>query len=202
MTSLATLNLNVKSSYAFANGVFKRTFQNDATITPEFLHEHLFAELKQGQEAVQEVAQLMDDLAKVQRHAASQAWGVAEYQEYLANTVGIANEEVIAGFVRAWKADHANAHDALVSETVWNSTYKGISWRVDLLSSGKNAPQTQVSPDGGSQTQQSEPVALVQLQSTTPNGEPQSTLIELSTADVANIVSQLNKIQAALDRHV
>ncbi len=88
----------------------------------------------------------------------------------------------------------------MVAGSIWNATFSGMNWRVDLLSGGSSSNNNATPESSGSSSDVQQTVALVQLHSKTTGGENKSVLVEMNKAQVAEILAQMAKIQSKIEQ--
>lgn len=124
--------------------------------------------------------------------------------------IGIAGDDKQAPWLKVWKTEQAGAHATVVQGTVWNHSFTGVNWRVDLLSAGNSsasaasgASSSAAAAAAGAGAGASKPVALVQLHSAAPEGAgaaPKSILFEMSAEQVKGMTAEFNKIQTKIEQ--
>jgi len=135
---------------ALLNGVLKREYEGDASMTPEFLAEAVFGG-KVSAEAVGKACAVAADLIA---RAAYEDYDAAQIAAFLKLRVKELTAPQREAFARFWRTHRARIHEAVRRRTTWDPALGRVAWRIDVKTRAMGtAPGTELS----------EPVAIVEL---------------------------------------
>lgn len=188
--------LDVQSFQALLQGLTRRAFYDES---PHSAETEIDALQQLWGDGVQEDVWRADmqTVEAVLLGAAQNHWDVAKLEEVL-RSMSLLSAESILVFCAFWGQEREKVHQLLVKRSTWNGHFKKLSWRVDVKSVGKSGADL------------TEPVALFELR--TQDGQQvavagggntgevcrRQVQFEMSREDVANMLAELDKVQAAI----
>eukprot|EP01088_Endostelium_zonatum_P007190 TRINITY_DN19371_c0_g1_i2.p1 TRINITY_DN19371_c0_g1~~TRINITY_DN19371_c0_g1_i2.p1 ORF type:complete len:194 (-),score=41.77 TRINITY_DN19371_c0_g1_i2:29-589(-) len=175
---------------ALLNGVLKRHFENDTSISAELVHEKVFPQVP-----VEEVKNLFDLCANVLREAVRENWEPSQLETHLQQdeqTFSATQRDV---FLRFWQLHRRTLHESVVKQVTWNNSLKKFAWRIDVQTKTKNSADV------------NEPIAIVELNidnksQPSADGKPNKLDIvrfEMDKAQLANVLSQIQNIEKQIE---
>ena len=190
-----------KTFSALLNGVVKRDYEGDSSITPAFLKEALFSSA--GSTATvdeTEIASVCTVASELLARAAHEDYDPAQLEAYLRMKKDIrlsaSQKEVFAKF---WRAQRQRVRDSVRKKTSWECCLERVAWRIDV----------RVSKDGedGQQAKRSEeaigvgePVAIVELHMKRPQfdqgGKVDVARFEMNKEQVKKLLKQVEGIES------
>ena len=184
---------------ALLNGVMKRNYEGDTTITPEFLHEAVFVASGQDGVSVGDVAQACDAAGRVMERAAYEDYDVSQMEKFLKLTKNLGLTDVQKkAFARFWLNNRGKIHDAVCRRALWDNTLERVAWRIDVkartmaAATGPDARAAQAAED-----EQHEPVAIVELHINRADapGKRDVARFELDKEHLAQVLQQVTDLE-------
>mmetsp|Transcript_17952 Transcript_17952/g.30535 ORF Transcript_17952/g.30535 Transcript_17952/m.30535 type:complete len:188 (+) Transcript_17952:13-576(+) len=177
---------NPKLFAALLNGVLRRVFENDQSITPEFLKEQIFAE---EDVSVDEISQLSEVSAKVMAQAAYKNWDLSKLETLLKNSPFSEVQQEI--FIRFWKLKKPDLHEKILNKCKWNDSLLQFSWRIDVKTKSRKFNSL------------TEPTAIIELnvgKHDIPSDDPRNNLFrfEMTKDQLSDTLKQIESIENTL----
>lgn len=163
---------NEKSFVALLNCLKKRLFEGDTSITNELIGEQLF-----GNGDPAEVEAEIGSIEELLRRAAEGNWEVSKMENVL-NRVGNFTPQQMSLCIAWWTNKKEKIHSSVILKTIWNNTLKQLSWRVDIKTASKSAPEV------------NEPIALFEIATSGSQAK-----FEISKPQLDSILEQLDECQ-------
>ncbi|XP_076351808.1 COMM domain-containing protein 1-like isoform X1 [Tachypleus tridentatus] len=177
-----------KSLLGLLNGLARREYYGDASVTNEFLHHELYPDL-----SVENFNQIVDKSLQNIRRIAESDMDTNQLEAFLTSQTkrkegGLTDDEVKV-FTRFWKNHRSRIHDILIQRCQWTPSLKALTWRVDLKSQTKNNSEV------------NSPVAIFDIQlknQLNDTREDDKIRFEVSEEQLTNIIEKLEEVETLL----
>jgi hypothetical protein len=187
---------DAKTFAAFINGIIRRSFYGDSSITLALLKEELFQQSNVSEEEISKMYEYCEGLLK---EAALQNLELSELETKLKSTTLTELQQI--AFSKLWRINRNRIHEVLRHRSTFNDSLKKLSWRIDIQTKIKNMKEDV-----------NQPVAIVELvlgpnQSSTAEAKAGSrpslnndTAIrfEMSRDQVNEVLYHINQIKSLL----
>jgi len=178
--------LGPKYVHALLNGLVKKRFYGDKTITNDLLKEQIFSGVTMPEH---DIHNLISNYDKLLQQAAYQNWSASHLQNHLQQQSGL-SEECIAAILKLWAAENDKIHEKIVSECVWNSKLNSLSWRIDVKTNSRHS------------TELSQPSAIVEARIGDHSGEKRKVInFEMERDTVSMVLKEIESIESLISRH-
>ncbi|KAG8014523.1 N-acetyllactosaminide beta-1 [Nibea albiflora] len=142
-----------KSLSGLLNGIAQKVYYNNSEITEELLKNELYPDLPQ-----EEFKALHEKMKGLVKSIATADMDHAQLEAFLTAQTrrqggGGVNAEQAAALSRFWKSQRVRVRESLLSQSRWEPSLRGVSWRVDLQTAASRGDAAQ-----------SGPVALMELE--------------------------------------
>ncbi|XP_030004421.1 COMM domain-containing protein 1 [Sphaeramia orbicularis] len=177
-----------KSLSGLLNGIAQKVYYNNPEITEELLKSELYPDLSQD-----EFKALHDKMRGLLKSIASADMDHTQLEAFLtAQTkkqggAGVSAEQA-AALSRFWKSQRTRVKESLLSQSHWEPSLRGLSWRVDLQTAAGRGDAAQ----GG-------PVALVELELGRMGQDSEFVCLEFDEAKVNQMLKKMADIQNSID---
>lgn len=181
-----------KSLSGLLNGIAQKVYYNNPDITEELLKNELYPEMSQD-----EFRALHEKMKGLIKSIASADMDQAQLEAFLtAQTkrrqggAGLSSEQA-ALLTRFWKSQRPKVREALLSQSRWEPTLRGLSWRVDVQAA-----------DSKGDTSSSSALALVELELGRTGESSEFVCLEMDEAKVNLLLKKMADIQQSIERTV
>lgn len=197
MAESVVTSLEPRPFQALLNGLIKKNFYSEASITVDYLIQQLY----EGSEL--DSAQIVHEISvfeQILRRAAERNWDSSIVCEFL-NKRSLA-EEYVSVFNAVWQKESGKIHTKLIKDVRWNNSLDRFSWRVDVRAISKTCSEI------------NEPIAFFEIATTNQqknisvsSNTSKSSVVptakfEMSRDEVAAIQAELAAIQRVFDEAV
>lgn len=184
---------------ALLNGVMKRNYEGDTTITAEFLRDAVFAANGATDVSEEDVAHACEVASRVMERAAYEDYDVSQMEKFLklSKNLGLSDVQKKA-FAKFWLNSRAKVHEAVCRRAAWDNTLERVAWRIDVKARTMAAA---CAPDAGAaqaaEDELHEPVAIVELHINRADapGRRDVARFELDKAHLAEVLQQVTDIE-------
>jgi len=184
---------------ALLNGVMKRNYEGDTTITAEFLREAVFAANGVTDITEEEVAKACETANRVMERAAYEDYDVSQMEKFLklSKNLGLTDVQKKA-FLKFWLNNRSKIHEAVCKRAAWDNTLERVAWRIDVKARTMAAASAQDSGAAqAAEDEQHEPVAIVELHINRADapGKRDVARFELDREHLAQVLRQVTDIE-------
>ncbi|KAM3865446.1 COMM domain-containing protein 1 [Diretmus argenteus] len=177
----------MKSPSGLLNGIVQQIYYNNPEITEQLLKNELYPDLDQDQ-----FHTLHGKMKNLVKSMASADMDAAQLDAFLTAQTrkqggGGVDADQAAALSRFWKSQHSRVRESLLGQSRWEPGLRGVSWRVDLQTSGGGAAHA-----GG-------PVALLELELGRTGQESEFVCLEFDEAKVSEVLKKMADIQESID---
>lgn len=138
---------------AFLNGIMKREYEGDNTITPEYLKEAIFSDFPEvTTEKITEMYNYMKELIALAAHEDYDPSQIDTFLKLKKTTLTQTQKEAFSKF---WRTRRAQIHDVVCQRATWDNTFDRVAWRIDVKTRTKESLAEGV--------ELNEPVAIYEL---------------------------------------
>lgn len=178
-----------KSLSGLLNGIAQKVYYNNSEITEELLKNELYPELSQD-----EFNALHEKMKGLLKSIASADMDQAQLDAFLTAQTrrkqGLSSEQA-AALTRFWKSQRSKVREALINQSRWEPTLRGLTWRVDVQAA-----------EGRSGADHTGPLALVELELGRTGENSEFLCLEMDEAKVNHLLKKMGDIQQNIDRIV
>eukprot|EP01102_Stenamoeba_stenopodia_P019579 TRINITY_DN742_c0_g3_i1.p1 TRINITY_DN742_c0_g3~~TRINITY_DN742_c0_g3_i1.p1 ORF type:complete len:199 (+),score=58.23 TRINITY_DN742_c0_g3_i1:2-598(+) len=173
-----------KHFQALLNGIYLNVFNNDESMTPEVLHEQIFAN---SPVTLDEVNDLFVLISKIFKQGALENWDPQRLETVLKKTnLTDVQQEV---FLKYWKLQKPKIQEFLRQKSNWSNSLLKLQWRIDIKSKSKSNPEL------------NEPSAIVEMtigKHTEEASKQKLVRFEMNKQQLDDLVSKFSSIQDQL----
>ncbi|XP_028268057.1 COMM domain-containing protein 1 [Parambassis ranga] len=180
-----------KSLSGLLNGISQVVYHNNTEITEELLKNELYPELSQ-----EEFKALHDKMKGLLKSIATADMDHAQLEAFLTAQTrkqggGGVSAEQAAALSRFWKSQRVRVRESLLSQSRWEPSLRGLSWRVDLQTASSHGD-----------ADHSGPVALMELELGRAGQDSEFVCLEFDETKVNQVLKKMADIQESIDRIV
>uniref|UniRef100_A0A1A8SHV0 COMM domain-containing protein 1 n=1 Tax=Nothobranchius rachovii TaxID=451742 RepID=A0A1A8SHV0_9TELE len=180
-----------KSQSGLLNRIAQMVYYNKSEITEELLKDELYPELSR-----EEFKALYDKMKGLLKSIAIADMDHSQLEAFLTAQTkkqgsGRVSAEQAAALSRFWKSQRVRVRESLLAQSRWETTLKGLSWRVDLQGA-----------DNLRNSDHSDPVALMELELGRDGQDSEFLCLEFDDARMNQMLKKMADIQESIDRVV
>lgn len=166
---------------ALLNGVMKREYDGDESMTPEFLAEAVFG----GAVGADAVARACTVASELMARAAHEDFDAAQIVAFLKLRGKTLSDTQRDAFVRFWRTHRAHIHEAVRARATFDPPLGRVAWRIDVKTRTMRAPDAELS----------EPVAIVELHGGNSGSGGGVARFEMGREQLATVLAQVEALE-------
>lgn len=122
---------------AFLNGIMKREYEGDNTITPKYLKEAIFSEF--AEVTIEKIVEMYDYMKELIALAAHEDYDPSQIDTFLKLKKTTLTQTQKEAFSKFWRGHRAQIHDVVCQRATWDNTFDRVAWRIDLKTRTKES---------------------------------------------------------------
>jgi uncharacterized protein YbaA (DUF1428 family) len=180
-----------KNLLALINGIIRRDYYDDETITDDLLKQELFPA-----QSCDGFAALVNKIRSIIKSMASSNMDHTQADTFLTSQTkkreGGVTEQQSKLVMQCWKVHRTRIHDSIVRHCVCNNRLRDMSWRIDVKSRSRHTDQI------------STPAAIVELHLANTGAIQQGVEVvrfEMDESGLGKVLNSLKNIGEQIDKH-
>ena len=174
------IRMGEKHSLGLLNGLAKRDYFGETSVTTEFLHEQLYPDT-----SAEDFAIILQKFESILKNIAYSNMDLKQLDAYLTSQSkkkpNFLTEEEIANVTKFWRQNKQKVYDVIVERSRFNDKIKTFQWRIDVGYHGNN--------------QTDNPKAIFSVDTDSEELEKQMIHFEADSAKLDEMVSQIENIE-------
>lgn len=122
---------------AFLNGIMKREYEGDASITPEYLKEAIFSEFPEV--TVEKIVEMYNYMKELIALAAHEDYDPSQIDTFLKLKKTTLTQTQKEAFSKFWRSHRGQIHDVVCQRAIWDNTFDRVAWRIDVKTRTKES---------------------------------------------------------------
>lgn len=122
---------------AFLNGLMKREYEGDNTITAEYLKEAIFSDFSEV--TVEKITEMYNYMKELIALAAHEDYDPSQIDTFLKLKKTALTQTQKEAFSKFWRSHRARIHDVVCQRATWDNTFDRVAWRIDVKTRTKES---------------------------------------------------------------